>query len=157
MLGGLGFLREFPAERLHREALITPIWEGPSNIQALDMLEAMAKKQAHLTLLDDMWNLRDKITEGKDVAELAVKKVEDAMASLSTIDEERTQFYGKDVLNVLGHGIATIMLLEIGNSSDARFIDVGRFYSLRFLEGEWYEDDAVSAAPKIFSIDETPQ
>jgi hypothetical protein len=42
--GGIGFLAEFPVKRWHREALITPIWEGTSNIQALDMLEAMAKK-----------------------------------------------------------------------------------------------------------------
>ena len=42
--GGIGFLSEFPVERWHREALITPIWEGTSNIQALDMLEAIVKK-----------------------------------------------------------------------------------------------------------------
>ena len=153
VLGGIGFLREFPVERLHREALITPIWEGPSNIQALDMLEVMAKKQAHLTLLDDMRKTRDKIVEGKDVAELAVKKIEEATARLSTHDGECAQFYGKDVLNVLGHGIATVMLLEIGNRSDARFIDVGRFYSLRFLEGKWYGEDAVVGAEKLFAID----
>ena len=44
LFGGQGFLNEFNMARLHREALITPIWEGSSNIQALDMLEAMAKK-----------------------------------------------------------------------------------------------------------------
>ena len=153
VLGGIGFLREFPVERLHREALITPIWEGPSNIQALDMLEVMAKKQAHLTLLDDMRKTRDKIVEGKDVADPAVKKIEEATARLSTLDGERAQFYGKDVLNVLGNGIATVMLLEIGNRSDARFIDVGRLYSLRFLEGKWYGEDAVVGAEKLFAID----
>ena len=153
VLGGIGFLREFPVERLHREALITPIWEGPSNIQALDMLEVMAKKQAHLTLLDDMRKTRDKIVRGKDVAELAVRKIEEATARLPALDGERAQFYGKDVLNVLGNGIATVMLLEIGNRSDARFIDVGRLYSLRFLEGKWYGEDAVVGAEKLFAID----
>lgn len=37
--------------RWHRESLITPIWEGPSNIQALDLLEAMQKKGAHRPFL----------------------------------------------------------------------------------------------------------
>lgn len=43
MLGGIGFLEEFPLAKLHRDALVTPIWEGTSNIHALDMLEAMGK------------------------------------------------------------------------------------------------------------------
>ena len=47
MFGGLGFLEEYAVARWHREALITPIWEGPSNIQALDLLEAVQKKRAH--------------------------------------------------------------------------------------------------------------
>ena len=51
--GGIGFLSEFPIERWHREALITPIWEGASNIQALDMLEAIMKKKAHIKMLLD--------------------------------------------------------------------------------------------------------
>ncbi|MCH1927424.1 hypothetical protein L6232_21730, partial [Shewanella sp. C31] len=51
LFGGLGFLEEYGVARWHREALITPIWAGPANIPALDMLEAIAKKKAHEPLL----------------------------------------------------------------------------------------------------------
>lgn len=51
LFGGLGFLEEYAVARWHRESLITPIWEGPSNIQALDLLEAMQKKGAHRPFL----------------------------------------------------------------------------------------------------------
>ena len=54
IFGGLGFLDDFGIARLHREALVTLIWEGTSNIQALDMLEAMRKKNAHEDFLDEM-------------------------------------------------------------------------------------------------------
>ena len=54
LFGGLGFLDDFGIARLHREALVTLIWEGTSNIQALDMLEAMRKKNAHEDFLDEM-------------------------------------------------------------------------------------------------------
>lgn len=47
LFGGLGFLEEYAVARLYREALVTAIWEGASNIQALDMLESMQKKAAH--------------------------------------------------------------------------------------------------------------
>ncbi|MFU8773731.1 MAG: acyl-CoA dehydrogenase family protein, partial [Anaerolineales bacterium] len=53
LFGGLGFLEEVTVARLHREALVTSIWEGTSNIQSLDMVEAMHKKGAHEPFLDD--------------------------------------------------------------------------------------------------------
>ena len=157
--GGLGFLDEFPVERLHREALITPIWEGPSNIQALDMLEVMAKKKAHLTLFQDAKGLVEGITSGKEVAESATKSMERALNELSsTTDEMVLQFNAKDTLNVLGHSLATIMLLAIGSAQkDERFVTVGRLYSTRFLEGKPYPPEALRDAKLVFAIDELPR
>ncbi len=153
--GGLGFLNEYPVERLHREALITPIWEGPSNIQALDMLEVMAKKNAHLTMLDDMRNLQGGITEGRDVAEHALKQMEDGLGFLTSTDDSAAQFSAKDALNALGHGIATIMLLRVGNELGiTRFVSVARLYARRFLEGMPYPAGALADARRLFSIDE---
>lgn len=155
LLGGVGFLNEYPVERLHREALITPIWEGPSNIQALDMLEVIAKKGAHTTLVKDMRALEGGIVEGREAAGLALKRMEEALARLSSSDDAAAQFYAKDVLNALGHGVATIMLLEIGKGLGVRrFISVARLYALRFLEGKPYPAESLSVARKLFAVDE---
>ncbi len=56
--GGIGILEEMGVERLLREALILPIWEGTPHRQVLDALEAMERKQAHRLLLDA---LRDRV------------------------------------------------------------------------------------------------
>jgi len=158
LLGGLGFLEEYPIERLHREALITPIWEGPSNIQAIDMLEVIAKKNAHLTLLENMKTLKEGIVEGRDTAEFALRNVQEVLARLSSSDVDAAQFYAKDTLNTLGHSIATIMLLEIGNKLRVeRFVTVGRLYALRFLEGKPYPLEALRGARSFFAIDELTQ
>ena len=155
LLGGLGFLNEYPIERLHREALITPIWEGPSNIQALDMLEVMAKKNAHLTLLEDMKSLLGELTEGRDVADQALKCMEDALSRLSSSDPTAAEFYAKDALSRLGHSVATMMLLSVGNKLGMpRFIDVARAYSLRFLEVKPFAAEALPGAQSLFSIDQ---
>ena len=45
--GGMGVLAEYGVERLLREAMILPIWEGTPHRQILDGLEAMGRKQAH--------------------------------------------------------------------------------------------------------------
>jgi hypothetical protein len=154
--GGVGFLDEFPVERLHREALITPIWEGPSNIQALDMLEVISKKGAHLTMLEDMKGLAGSLVQGKDVSEFAIREAEDALGRLSSADQAGAQFYAKDVLNVLGHAIATVILFGIGNKLESdRFLTVARFYSNRFLEGKPYPREAIADANKIIDIEKS--
>ncbi|MDG6987705.1 MAG: acyl-CoA dehydrogenase family protein [Nitrososphaerota archaeon] len=158
LLGGLGFLNEYPIERLHREALITPIWEGPSNIQALDMLEAIAKKGAHMTMLEDMKGLQGGFVEGREVAALALKGMEEALASLSSSDDAAAQFFAKDALNTLGHGVATIMLLEVGKGLGLRrFITMARLYAHRFLEGKPYPAESLAVARKLFAVDELVQ
>ena len=155
LLGGLGFLNEYPVERLHREALITPIWEGPSNIQALDMLEAMAKKKAHVTLLEDTKSLLGEIVEGREVAEQSLKSMEEALAQLSSVDLSAAEFSAKDALNRLGHSIATIMLLTIGNRLRMqRFVSIARLYALHFVEGKPYPPEALPSARNLFAIDQ---
>jgi len=155
LLGGLGFLNEYPIERLHREALITPIWEGPSNIQALDMLEAMVKKNAHLTLLEDVKSILGGITDGQDLAQQDVRGMEEALSQLSSGDGAAVEFSSKDALNRLGHSIATIMLLAVGNKLRAqRFVSIARLYSLHFVEGKPYPSEALPEARKLFAIDQ---
>jgi len=155
LLGGLGFLNEFPIERLHREALITPIWEGPSNIQALDMLEAMVKKKAHLTLLEDMRSLAGGIAEGRDVAEKGLNGIGEALAQLSSGDATAAEFSAKDALDRLGHSIATIMLLAVGNKlGTQRFVSIARLYALHFVEGKPYPPEALHGARELFALDQ---
>ncbi len=46
LMGGIGFLEEFPMAKLHRDAQVTSIWEGTSNVHSLDMAEAFYSKEA---------------------------------------------------------------------------------------------------------------
>ena len=155
LLGGLGFLNEYPIERLHREALITPIWEGPSNIQALDMLEVMVKKNAHMTLLEDVKSILGGITDGKDLAQQDVRGMEEALSQLSSGDPAAVEFSSKDALNRLGHSIATIMLLAVGNKLRMqRFVAIARLYALHFVEGKPYPSEALPEARELFAIDQ---
>ncbi|MEM3186184.1 MAG: hypothetical protein QXQ39_05845, partial [Conexivisphaerales archaeon] len=126
-------------------------------IQALDMLEVIAKKKAHLMLLEDMRRLRDGISHGRDTADMALNKMEDALSYFSS-DEPEAQFYSKDVLTILGNGIATIMLLEIGTKLGIeRFLELGRLYAIHFLDGKPYPADAMSEAKSLFEIDKIAQ
>ncbi len=50
--GGMGVLAEYPVERLLREAMVLPIWEGTPHRQILDGMEVMERKRAHHLLAD---------------------------------------------------------------------------------------------------------
>ena len=95
--GGIGFLTEFPVERWHREALITPIWEGTSNIQALDMLEAMVKKGAHDVYLEDMSSLV-KEAHDADFARRELEKARELMSWFSSLSPGEAEFNSKEFL-----------------------------------------------------------
>ncbi|HXX72122.1 MAG TPA: acyl-CoA dehydrogenase family protein [Candidatus Acidoferrales bacterium] len=155
LLGGLGFLNEYPIERLHREALITPIWEGTSNIQALDMLEVMSKKGAHLKLRDDLNGIIEKMRDGKEDAQAVELKIEDALARLPSYNDNEIKFYAKDILNTIGHAVASIMLLDIADKLGIeRFATMSRLYARRHLEGKTYSKEAVENSRSLLAIDQ---
>jgi acyl-CoA dehydrogenase len=152
--GGLGFLQEFPIERWHREALITPIWEGPSNIQALDLLEVIAKKDAGKTLLEEVDRMGDKIQTDQITFALARAKLAKTLDSLTSYSAEEAQFFGKDFLNDLGHSIAVAQLVRISNSlSLPRYARVASLYARTYLEGGRYEPQTLAEVDEVIRID----
>ena len=44
LVGGNGYTEDWPTARLFRDAMVLPVWEGPSNIQALELLRVVAGK-----------------------------------------------------------------------------------------------------------------
>ncbi len=44
VLGGNGYVEEYVTARMYREAQVLPVWEGPANIQALEVLRTMTPR-----------------------------------------------------------------------------------------------------------------
>ncbi|QGA69095.1 DNA alkylation response protein [Sulfolobus sp. E11-6] len=151
--GGIGFLEEFPIERLHREALITPIWEGTGNIQALEMLETILKKEAHKQLLKDLERI---VYETRDeTASKTLEYIKDKFTALISFKEYEMQFYSKDILTNVGHGISVILLSHIGHKLGIeRFIDISKIYYEKFIMGKEISRDYIPEIPKLIAIDE---
>ena len=153
--GGLGFLREFPIERLHREALITPIWEGPSNIQALDMLESMQKKNSHLPLLKMLEDMGKEVSEMKETYERMLTGMKQAISGVGGMKTEDAQFFAKDLLNSIGHSLAVALLIHAGNvKEDRRLLEVASLYQRRFVEKKAYDKVPGEVCSSIIRIDE---
>jgi putative acyl-CoA dehydrogenase len=50
-LGGNGYVEEHGLARIYRDALVGPLWEGPGNISALDVLRAMSLQPRSMEVL----------------------------------------------------------------------------------------------------------
>ena len=142
VFGGLGFLEEFPLARLHREALVTAIWEGTSNIQALDMLEAMQKKAAHEPFLDEFIPLLERA--GTEEARAARARLEQTMSALVTLAPEVAQWRGKEVLRALADAAIVGLLYALADEGGERYAQMATLYARHFLLGEPYPDWAVT-------------
>ncbi len=134
---------EYAVARWHREALITPIWEGPSNIQALDFLEAMQKKKAHESFLADFLPTFEQANNKE--SQLAKKVVEQVLSQMGKYSPHEAQWYAKDALNQLADAAQIGLLLRLAKTGGDRYYKLAKLYAIRFLQKEefpsWAYDD----------------
>ncbi len=140
VFGGLGFLEEYAVARWHREALITPIWEGPSNVQAVDMLEAMSKKHAHEQFVEEFTTLLEAV--GSPAAERALKTMHGTLATLAGAGEP--QWYAKRALADLADVETVGLLYRLADVGGERYEKLAELYAARFLDHDEYPEWAMN-------------
>ena len=141
LFGGVGFLEDFAISRLHRESLVTAIWEGASNIQALDLLEAMHKKHAHQPFLEEFIPLLERL--GAPAACLAQEKMEKTLAHLGSLPPEEAQWFSKAALATLADAAQVALLYNLAEAAGERYARLAEIYAGRFLKGEPYPATAL--------------
>jgi alkylation response protein AidB-like acyl-CoA dehydrogenase len=150
LFGGIGFLEEYAVARWHREALITPIWEGPANIQALDMLEAMHKKQAHEGFVAETEKLLR--AADTDAARLALESLRATLATLETAgDRFEAEWQAKTALRRLADIASVALLYDLAGTGGERYAKLAGLYATRFIAGEEYPP-AAGNDPDVFRL-----
>lgn len=84
--GGNGYIEDFPNARILRDAHLGSIWEGSSNVVALDVLRCMRKQDAH-RVLAETYRGRVAALDAGEVGELVGRLVEHWDALLGRGDE----------------------------------------------------------------------
>lgn len=110
-LGGNGVTEDFIMARLYREAPINAIWEGSGNVQALDMLRALAKTPAVL----DVWFAELAKSAGSD------PRLDKAVTSLKRefADMDEAEYRARDIVDRLSLTMQASQLVAAGNASVA--------------------------------------
>ncbi|AFA39478.1 Acyl-CoA dehydrogenase [Pyrobaculum oguniense TE7] len=111
LLGGIGFLEEFPLAKIHRDALVTAIWEGTSNIQSLDMVEVFYRKNGGKAFIEEVSsrinNLRD--GEARHILSAALDNVKDLSRRAL---EDGVELHSKKLLSAVGKTAAATYYQE---------------------------------------------
>lgn len=132
--GGSGYMKDYPVERLFRDARITNIYEGTSQLQVVAAIRGVSNG-TFLNVMNDfsenkvkpeMEYLHKTLAKMKDQYEKAVRKVREME------DDEYWDFHARRLVEMAGHIIIGYLLLYDANrdaeynKAAAQFIMKGR-------------------------------
>ena len=115
--GGDGYVETFAQPRLVRNAHVLPIWEGASNVMALDVLRAMDREDAHeplLALIDDRLDAvaHPELADLAETVDDARDGLTTAIATVGTEDVAYAQRQAKELTNYIFDVTTAALLVE---------------------------------------------
>lgn len=160
MRGGNGYIEEWIQPRLLRDAHLGSIWEGASNVIALDVLRSMRKVGAHKVFFDDLRERLSGVTDPslQDLRARLAERLEsvssraEAVLSASPDDAEVLMSALTDDMATVAMGVlqANQASYEIAQHGDHRAaIVAAAFEQLVIRRDETYAPTGLSSVPQI--------
>ncbi|MBI3604563.1 MAG: acyl-CoA dehydrogenase family protein [Nitrospirae bacterium] len=117
LLGGKGYIEEFVTSRLLRDAQVLPVWEGTSNILALDVLRSIRKESADLPFFQDLQEKLDGIhVQPLERLKERVNQIRQEAAThlsyLKSQPEDFQQFYARELADQMVRLYQGVLLLK---------------------------------------------
>ncbi|HLH08361.1 MAG TPA: acyl-CoA dehydrogenase family protein [Terriglobales bacterium] len=138
LIGGNGYTSDYPMERILRDAQVLTVWEGPANIQALELLRLLGAKYAGADLYENrVTAVLDRMPESlADLRrKLETRLREDREAITTTlIDPQSTQRYARRLLDRISHSLAFTLMCERAAESYSTGYDRFGLTASRYFE-----------------------
>lgn len=150
VLGGYGYTRDYPVERLYRNNRLNPIHEGTNGIQALDLLgrKVLGKGGAVVLLQAIGASMTAAAGEGPVCQELAgqlktaVDRVVQTTTSLGAVaqtgDAELLLANATPYLHLLGHTVVAWIWLDVVRVAEPALVETGDVFYAGKLEAARY-------------------
>jgi alkylation response protein AidB-like acyl-CoA dehydrogenase len=127
--GGTGFMKDFPVERIYRDARITSIYEGTSQLQVVAAIRGVTtgvylsriREYEAMKVSPENELLRKRLIEMTEEYENAIQKASRAN------DGEYIDFHARRLVEMAGHLIMGYLLL-LDSERDQRFRESARIY-----------------------------
>jgi hypothetical protein len=166
LIGGNGYTSDYPMARILRDAQVLTVWEGPANIQALELLRMLSPRyqgweQYRERVQSVIDRLPDSLSPLRHASEVRLQG--DARAvSVTTRDEQSAQRYARKLLHRMSESLAFAFMSEAaaearerGNSLHAN--SAWRFYEEIESPVIGSESDAARKGVLELLVDGTPQ
>ena len=145
VLGGNGYMNDWPMARQFRDAQCHPIWEGTENIICLDVRRAMRSEGAHEALLSRIERSlgtagrHEPLARPADAVAATLKEAREAIAYLATADDDLQLLQARRLANLLADLSEGAVLLDeaawaLDRDGDARKALVARRFARSHLE-----------------------
>lgn len=136
ILGGNGYIEDWPMARQLRDAQCHTIWEGTENVNSLDVLRSMAKTQAHEALFSRVAAAAD--VAGGEVGAALRQGLEQAREGLGLI-QTVPQIHARRFANLLCD-IAGGALLAESKGTDRGDLVAERYAQIRLRQPSRFTD-----------------
>jgi acyl-CoA dehydrogenase len=141
VFGGIGYTEEFVTARLLRDAQVLTVWEGPANIQALELLRLVKAGQGGLESFAGRIDPIVTAAPGalSDAAEAIRAALGDCFRAVGHIRDhpDEAPYHGRRLLDLMADTLSAALLLEEAAADiaggDARKAIVAR----RFIGQRW--------------------
>lgn len=115
IFGGSGYTEEYSIAKLYRDARITTIYEGTSNLQVIAAIGGISEGARNGSVLDEYLN--DQLALINDEKNKAIlKKYQDKLyntiADYKTLEKEQKEAYAKEMVDYFGHFMSLLLLAE---------------------------------------------
>lgn len=118
--GGNGYIEDWVESKLVRDSYVGSIWEGTTNIVALDVVRALVKDQAGEIFFNTVYNSIDSISDslakqtGKVLLQIT-NKIESQAKKIMNLNGPESELPAKQLMNRMYHVFAASLLLEEAN------------------------------------------
>ncbi len=117
IMGGNGYIENFPMARQLRDAQCHTIWEGTENIVALDVWRAIAREGAHEALFARLEAALERadhaaLSRPRQVAAGVLAQAREAVSFLAAADDELRQLHARRLSSLLADVSQAALLLE---------------------------------------------
>jgi len=170
LIGGNGYTSDYPVARLLRDAQVLTVWEGPANIQGLELLRLLAPRyrgweQYHARVQEVLERLPDDLGNLREALQSRLRRDGDA-AAIAMRDEQSAQRYARKLLHRMSQSLAFALLSEAAGDAHRRGNFLPGRSAWRFYEDieppafgaenevarrgmlEWLEEESMQAAKK---------
>ncbi len=128
--GGAGYMKDFPVERIYRDARITTIYEGTSQLQVVAAIRGVTTK-AYLKKIREYQEM-DYAPEVEYVVRRLTTMTDEYEKVLDMIlevgDTEYTDFHARRLVEMTGNIVMSYLLLQDGMRDD-KFIESAELFS----------------------------